>query len=158
MIAMNTPHPLETEPTTGSLPPPELLRALEALRERLPVETELSELYELFDDRMVRTPALWSSSEPGHHDLLYGIVTTLAPRLRPGWLPMHDSFYEVRGTGFWHGAVYGTNAMACVFYDEGMSMGLIALCNPFDGSGQTHLVRITQVKRGTDHGTGGLRN
>ncbi|MCX4246319.1 hypothetical protein [Paraliomyxa miuraensis] len=142
---MSTPQATETEPTTGSLPPPELLAAIETIRERIPTVTEFSDLFEVFDEQVVRSPALWSSSERRRHDVLHAIVHQVAPQLRPGFVPLFDSFFEIRGTDFWHGAVTGSNGLACVFYDERSRMGMMAMCNPFDGTGMTHFVRITRV-------------
>lgn len=158
VVAMSTPQASQAEPTTGSLPSPELLQAIEAVREQLPTATDFDELFALFDDRVVRSPGLWSSSRRVGHDLLYGIIMSIAPRLRPGFHPVRSSFLEVRGTGFWHGAVYGSNAMACVFYCERSRMGLMALCNPFDSTGMTHYVRITRVVHPNPDGSERLPN
>jgi hypothetical protein len=125
--------------------PPRLLRAIDTLRKLLPRATDFAELYEHFDDHLVRTPELWASSEPREDDFLFALAVAIATRFRPGFQPLSWSLYEVGDTGFWHGAVKGTNAMACLFYDERAGLGLVVLNNPFDGTCETHFVRFTRV-------------
>lgn len=125
--------------------PPHLLRAIDGVRKRLPKATDFAKLYERFDDHIARAPELWESSHLREDDVLFSIAVTIAAKLRPGFQPLMCSLYEVGDTGFWHGAVTGTHALACLFYDEHMGIGLVAVSNPFDGTGRTDLVRFTKV-------------
>jgi hypothetical protein len=131
-------------PSTAAVPP-RLLRAIDTVRARLPTATDFAELYERFDDHIARAPELWESSHLREDDVLFSIAVTVAARIRPGFQALMCSLYEVGDTGFWHGAVTGTNALACLFYDERAGIGLVALSNPFDGTGRTDFVRLTRV-------------
>jgi hypothetical protein len=129
--------------------PPRLLRGIIAVRQYLPKATEFSTLFEMFDDRVVRAPGFWDHSHLRDNELLRSIAVNLATRLRPGFEAKACRIYEVGDLGFWHGAVIGTNALACIFYDERMNLGLVTLSNPFDGTNRTELVRFKPVTR--DH-------
>jgi hypothetical protein len=139
-------HASSAGPSAASVPP-HLQQGIEAVRARLRDASDFAELFQCFDERIARSPELWSSSRVRHDDLLVAIVASIAARLRPGFQLVRCSLYEVGDTGFWHGALMGTNAMACLFYDEQVGIGLVTLSNPFDGSGQTDFVRLTKVTR-----------
>jgi hypothetical protein len=113
------------------------------VRQRLPTAKDFATLYELFDDRIAMAPGLWDCSRLRDNELLLSVAVTVAERLRPGFEPKTCRLYEIGDTGFWHGAVIGNRALACLFYDERMGLGLIALSNPFDGTHRTDFVRFT---------------
>lgn len=124
------------------------MRGIVAVRQFLPKAKEFSELYEMFDDRVVRVPGFWDHSHHRDNELLRSIAVTVSTKLRPGFEERACRIYEVGTTGFWHGAVIGTNALACIFFDERMNLGLVTLSNPFDGTHRTELVRFKPVTRG----------
>lgn len=112
------------------------------MRMRLPTARDFGKLYECFDDRVARAPELWESSHLVEHPLSYSVAVAVGQRYRPGFQPKSCRILEVGDTGFLHGAVIGTTGLACLFYDERLGMGLVALCNPFDGSNRTDFVRF----------------
>jgi len=121
------------------------LQGIALVRARLPRAEDFGELFELFHDRVVDVPGLWSSSKDREHELLLLLVTTIARRVRPGFVPLCQSVHEVGDTGFLHGAVTGTTGLACYFYDEHAGIGMVAVCNPLDLGDRTHYVRMRPV-------------
>lgn len=119
------------------------------MRQFLPRAKEFTELFELFDDRVVRAPGFWDHSHLRDNALLRSIAVHVSTKLRPGFEAKACRIYEVADLGFWHGAVIGTNALACIFYDATINLGLVTLSNPFDGTNRTELVRFKPVPR--DH-------
>lgn len=141
---MNGPsHATSFNSSTASLTP-RLQQGLDAVRARLPKERDFEVLYEHYHQQLVRVPELFANSEPRRHEALTSIVTSIAMRLQPGFSVRLSSMYELGDTGFWHGSVMGTRGIACSFYDELVGVGLVALCNPFDGTGRTYLLRLTR--------------
>jgi hypothetical protein len=118
------------------------------VRKRLPRATDFARLYEHFDDHVARAPELWPCSTLRDDQVLFSIAVTIARQFRAGFEPLTCMLYEVGDTGFWHGAVMGTNALVCLFYDERVGLGLAALSNPFDGTHRTDFVRFTKVRLG----------
>jgi hypothetical protein len=125
--------------------PPRLLRGITAVRKRLPHATDFGELFECFDDRIARAPELWEHSHLREHEPLVAIAVAVARRYRPGFEPLRHRVFELGHTGFWHGAVAGNNALACLFFDEHVALGLVTVSNAFDGSSRTDFVRFGQV-------------
>jgi hypothetical protein len=118
------------------------VRAIDHVRAHLPKATDFAELYERFDDRVARAPELWDNSQPREHQVLFSIAVAISRQIRPGFEPKTCMLYEVGDTGFWHGAVLGSNALACLFYDQRGGLGLVALSNPIAGAGPTDFVRF----------------
>lgn len=118
------------------------------MRRRLPRATDFGALFECFDDRIASSPDLWEHSHLREHELLYAIAVAASREYRPGFEPRASRVYEIGDTGFWHGAVVGSNALACIFYDEGVGLGLITVSNAFDGSNRTDFVRFGRVVLG----------
>lgn len=118
------------------------MRGILAVRLRLPTARDFGTLYECFDDRVVRVPGLWESSRVVEHPLSSSIAIAVGQRYRPGFEVKAGRILEVGDTGFLHGAIFGTTGLAVVFYDEHVTMGLVALTNPFDGSNRTDFVRF----------------
>lgn len=129
--------------------PPRLARGIIAVRLRLPTAKDFGRLYECFDDRIARVPELWESSRIVEQPLLRSIAVGVGRRYRPGFEPKACRIFEIGDTGFLHGAVIGTTGLACLFYDEQVGMGLVALSNPFDGTNRTDFVRFGQVLLGS---------
>lgn len=148
---MNEPSHTSSDPSGAREPgvPPRLLRGIHTVRRRLPKAKDFAELYECFDERVAQVPELWASSQLRDDPSLYSIVVAVATTCRPGFEPKGCRLYTVGDTGFWHGAIIGSNALACLFYDEPVGLGLAAVSNPFDGTGYTHFVRFTRVPVGS---------
>jgi len=129
--------------------PPRLLRGILAVRLRLPTARDFGKLYECFDDRVARAPELWGSSRVVEYPLLRSIAVRVGQRYRPGFEPKACKIFEIGRTGFLHGAVIGTTGLACLFYDEQVGMGLVALSNPFDRTNRTDFVRFGPLVLGS---------
>lgn len=125
--------------------PPRLLRGIHAVRKRLPRATDFGELFDCFDDRIASAPELWEHSHMREHELLLAIAVAVGREHRPGFEPRAGRLFEIGDTGFWHGCIMGSNALACIFYDEGVELGLVAVSNAFDGSNRTDFVRFGRV-------------
>lgn len=132
--------------------PPRLARGIIAVRLRLPTAKDFGKLYECFDDRVARVPELWESSQIIEQPLLGSIAVGVGQRYRPGFEPKASRIFEIGDTGFLHGAVIGTTGLACLFYDEHLGMGLVALSNPFDGTNRTDFVRFGPMMLGSPSG------
>lgn len=132
--------------------PPSLLQAVEDVRQHLRTATDFGELFERFDDHIARAPSLREHSHRREEQHLFSIAVTLAARYRPGFQPFSCRLYEIGDTGFLHGAVMGNNAMACLFYDERVGVGLVAVSNAFDGSNRTELFRFGPPRLGPPPG------
>ena len=123
------------------------MRGIRTVRQRLSTARDFATLFELFDERVARVPELWQSSNLREHPLLGSIAVIIARQVRPSFEPKACRLYEVGDTGFWDGALVSGDTMACLFYDELMGLGLMALGNPFDGS-PTAFIRFTRVPLG----------
>jgi hypothetical protein len=129
------------------------MRGIRTVRQRLPTARDFATLFELFDERVARVPELWASSNLREHPMLGSTAVIIARQLRPSFEPRACRLYEVGDTGFWHGALVSSDTLACLFYDELMGLGLMALSNPFDGT-PTAFIRFTRVTLGPPDGAG----
>jgi len=132
--------------------PRRLRRAIEAVRKRLPEATDFGELYELFDERVGRAPGLWEHSLRREHQLLFSMAVNIAQQRRPGYEPHTSMLFDIGDTGFSHGVVAGNNAIASLFFDEPVGMGLVAVCDPFDRRSGIEYVRFRPLMFGHVHG------
>jgi len=123
------------------------MRGIRTVRQRLPTARDFATLFELFDERVAKVPELWESSNLRDHSVLSEIAVIIARQLQPSFEPGACRLYEVGDTGFWHGALVSSDTLACLFYDELMGLGLMALSHPFDGS-PTAFIRFTRVPLG----------
>jgi hypothetical protein len=123
------------------------MRGIRTVRHRLPRDRDLATLFELFDERIARVPELWESSNLREHPVLGSIAVIIARQVRPSFEPKACRLYEVGDTGFWHGALVSSDTLACLFYDELMGLGLVALSNPLEGT-PTEFIRFTRVTLG----------
>jgi hypothetical protein len=131
--------------------PRRLRRAIESIRKRLPEASDFGQLYELFHERIGGAPCLWEHSRRREHQLLFSMVVHISRQLRPGYEPHTSMLFDIGDTGFSHGVVMGNDALASVFHDEHVGMGLVAVCNPFDRGGLEY-VRCKPVMFGHVHG------
>lgn len=122
------------------------------MRRQLPGATDFEQLYELFDERVGRAPGLWEHSHRREHQLLFSMAVNIAQQVRPGFEPQSSMLFDVADTGFSHGVVVGTTAMACLFYDEHAGVGLVTICEPSPWGRVLELVRFRPVMFGHVHG------